>query len=58
MDNDATNGGIQMVTRESDTVIVPQIAGNAEGGKDGTQEGLVQGTHLLHTGVDEKWKLN
>jgi hypothetical protein len=60
MGYNATNGGTQMEIRESDTVIVPQIAGNAAGGKDGTQEGLVQGTHLLHTGVGEKMatKLN
>jgi group II intron reverse transcriptase/maturase len=36
---------------ESDAVIVPLISGNAEEGKDGTQSGLVQGTHLLYTGI-------
>jgi len=32
----ATNGGSQMVTRESDAVIVPVMLGNARVGKDGT----------------------
>jgi len=34
MANNATNGGSQTGVRESDAVIVPMIAGNAEGGKD------------------------
>ena len=34
MADNATNGGSQMVARESDAVIVPMIAGNAEVGKD------------------------
>jgi hypothetical protein len=42
-----------MATWESDAVIVPLIPGNAGGGKDGTQVGLVQGTHLLYTGTDD-----
>jgi len=54
----ATNGGSQKATRESDAVIVPKIAGNAEGGKDGTQVGLVQGTHLLYAGIGERWEQN
>jgi len=33
----ATNGGSQMVTWESDAAIVPTIPGNAGGGKGGTQ---------------------
>ena len=44
----------QMATRESDAVIIPLITGNAAGGKDGTQVGLVQGTHFLYTGIGEK----
>ena len=46
--------------RESDAVIVPIIAGNAEAGKDGTQTGFVQGTHSLYTGIGERMgtKLN
>jgi len=50
----ATNGGNQKATRESDAVIVPLILGNAVGGKDGTQVGFVQGTHFLYTGIGEK----
>jgi len=50
----ATNGGSQKVVRESDTVVVPRITGNAVGGKDGTQAGLVQGTHLLYTGKGDE----
>jgi group II intron reverse transcriptase/maturase len=38
---------------KSDAVIVPMISGNAEVGKDGTQLGLVQGTHLLYAGIGE-----
>ena len=41
----AANGGNQTAARESDVVIVPAIPGNAGGGKDGTQVGLVHGTH-------------
>jgi len=41
----AANGGNQTAARESDAVIVPAIPGNAGGGKDGTQVGLVHGTH-------------
>ena len=51
---DATNGGSQTATRESDAVIVPMIPGNAGGGKDGTQVGPVQGTHLLYAGIVEE----
>jgi len=36
MADEARNGGSQTETRESDTVIVPKIAGNAGEGKDGT----------------------
>ena len=36
----ATNGGSQTAVRESDVVIVPEITGNAGGGKDDTQVGL------------------
>jgi hypothetical protein len=46
----ATNGGSQKVTWESDAVIVPMMPGNAGVGKDGTQAGLVQGKHLLYAG--------
>jgi len=42
----AANGGNQTAARESDAVIVPMMPGNAGGGKDGTQVGLVHGTHL------------
>jgi hypothetical protein len=52
------NGGSQKTMWESDAVIVPIIAGNAEVGKDGTQAGFVQGTHLLYTGIGEKWEQN
>jgi len=41
----AANGGSQTAARESDAVIVPEKPGNADGGKDGTQVGLVHGTH-------------
>ena len=58
MTYNATNGGSQMVVRESDTVIVPLILGNAGVGKDGTHKGPVQGTHLLHAGVGEEWQQN
>jgi hypothetical protein len=34
MTDNATNGGSQTAARESDAVIVPKIAGNAEVGKD------------------------
>ena len=34
MADNATNGGRQTAVRESDAVIVPMIAGNAEVGKD------------------------
>ena len=54
----ATNGGSQKATRESDAVIVPEIPGNAGGGKDGTQAGLVQGTHFLYTGKGKRWEQN
>jgi len=37
MANNAINGGSQKSVWESDIVIVPEIAGNAEGGKDGAQ---------------------
>jgi len=50
----ATNGGSQKATRESDAVIVPVIAGNVAEGKDGTQVGPVQGTHFLYTGIGGK----
>jgi len=50
----ATNRGNQTVARESDAVIVPVIAGNAEGGKDGTQAGPVQGKHFLYAGIGGK----
>jgi group II intron reverse transcriptase/maturase len=50
----ATNGGSQIRTWESDAVIVPEIPGNAEVGKDGTQVGPVQGTHLLYTGIGDE----
>jgi retron-type reverse transcriptase len=39
------------------TVILPIITGNAVGGKDGTQAGLVQGTHFLYAGKGEKKKM-
>jgi len=54
MANDATNGGSQMAARESDTVIVPKIAGNAAVGKDGTQVDPAQGTHLLYAGIGDE----
>jgi group II intron reverse transcriptase/maturase len=56
----AKNGGSQKTMWESDAVIVPIIAGNAEVGKDGTQAGFVQGTHSLYTGIGERMgtKLN
>ena len=56
----AENGGSQKAMRESDAVIVPMIPGNAGVGKDGTQAGPVQGTHLLYTGIGEEMatKLN
>jgi group II intron reverse transcriptase/maturase len=47
----ATNGGNQTATWESDAVVVPKIPGNAGVGKDGTHVGLVQGTHLLYAGI-------
>ena len=50
----ATNRGSQKATWESDIVIVPMIPGNAGVGKDGTQKGPVQGTHLLYTGIGER----
>jgi retron-type reverse transcriptase len=50
----AANRGSQKVAWESDAVIVPKMPGNAGGGKDGTQLGLVQGTHLLYAGIGEK----
>jgi group II intron reverse transcriptase/maturase len=58
--NNATNGGSQMGLWESDAVIVPLTPGNAGIGKDGTQLGLVQGTHLLYAGIGEEMetKLN
>ena len=43
-----------MAARESDTVIVPGMPGNAGAGKDGTQEAPGQGTHLLYTGIGRK----
>jgi len=43
-----------MAMWESDAVVVPLIAGNAEGGKDGTHVGPVQGTHLLYSGIGEE----
>ena len=54
----ATNGGSQKATWESDAVIVPMIPGNAGVGKDGTQVGFVQGTHSLYTGIGERWEQN
>ena len=42
-----------MGIRESDAVVVPLISGNADGGKDGTQLGLVQGTHFLYPGIGD-----
>jgi hypothetical protein len=50
----AINGGSQTATWESDAVIVLLIPGNAGVGKDGTQAGLVQGTHSLYTGIGEE----
>jgi len=50
----AANRGSQTVARESDAVIVPMMLGNAGGGKDGTQVGLVQGTHFLYAGIGEE----
>jgi group II intron reverse transcriptase/maturase len=44
----------KIATWESDAVVVPMIPGNAGGGKDGTQLGLAQGTHLLYTGIGEE----
>ena len=58
MADNATNGESQTATWESDAVILPQIPGNAGGGKDGTQVGPVQGTHFLYAGVGEKWQQN
>ena len=43
-----------MAAWESDAVVVPKKPGNAGGGKDGTQIGLVQGTHLLYAGIGEE----
>ena len=54
MAGNATNGGSQKVTRESDVVIVPTTPGNSGIGKDGTQAEPVQGTHFLYTGIGEK----
>ena len=54
MADNATNRGSQTAARESDTVIVPRITGNAGEGKDGTQAGPEQGTHLLYTGIEEE----
>jgi len=53
MNYNATNRGNQKVGWESDTVIVPMISGNAEVGKDGTQKGTVQETHLLYAGIGD-----
>ena len=50
----ATNGGSQTATWESDAVIVPMRPGNTGGGKDGTQEGPEQGTHLLYAGIGKE----
>ena len=49
----AINGGSQKTVRESDTVIVPKIPGNAGVGKDGTWKGPVQGRHSLYTGIGD-----
>jgi group II intron reverse transcriptase/maturase len=53
MADNAENGESQMGTRESDAVVVPVKPGNAGIGKDGTQQGPVQGTHSLYTGIGE-----
>jgi len=45
-----------MVAWESDAVVVLMITGNAAGGKDGTELGLAQGTHSLHTGAENEWQ--
>ena len=50
----ATNRGSQKAAWESDAVVVPKKPGNAGGGKDGTQLGLVQGTHFLYSGIGGK----
>ena len=50
----ATNEGSQKAAWESDAVVVPKIAGNAAGGKDGTWLGPVYGTHLLYTEIGEE----
>jgi group II intron reverse transcriptase/maturase len=54
MANNARNRGSQTVARESDAVVVPMIAGNAEEGKDGTQVGLIQAKHPLYAGIGEE----
>jgi group II intron reverse transcriptase/maturase len=54
MADNAANRGSQKEMRESDAVIVPKITGNAGEGKDGTQVGFVQGTHLLYAGIGEE----
>jgi group II intron reverse transcriptase/maturase len=54
MADNATNGGSQKARRESDAVVVPKTPGNAGRGKDGTQTGPVQGTHLLYAGIGEE----
>jgi group II intron reverse transcriptase/maturase len=54
MVNNAANEGSQMAVWESDAVIVPSIAGNAEGGKDGTQLGPARGTHSLYSGIGDR----
>jgi hypothetical protein len=54
MTDNATNGGSQKGAWESDAVVVPVIPGNAGGGKDGAQLGLVQGKHLLYAGIGKE----
>ena len=55
----AANGGNQMAARESDAVVVPKNSGNVGGGKDGTQVGLVHGTHLpVRRDRRKKWERN
>jgi len=55
----AINRGDQKTIWESDTVVVPKIAGNAEEGKDGTQLGPRQGNTYYKTRIGEqKWKQN
>ena len=45
----AANGGSQTVARESDVVIVPEITGNAGGGKDDTQVRPLSEGNIFYT---------